>query len=165
MPKSLRASRQRFVHAPIERVWSVVGDFGHEAQWARNIRQSTRNTSTVEVGTFRTLKLAKPLMGRDQVEEVIIAIEPGRMLAYRLHGNAGPFASAESHWRLREDGRGTIVEVEGRFVPRSAILGFLVGGAAKVAIKRTLDGTLRELAEFAEGGENHAAALGISPES
>src|SRR5262249_26294010 len=92
-------------------------------------------------------------MGRDRVEEVVIAIEPGRVLAYRLRGSAGPFASAESHWHLRDegDGRGTLVAVEGRFVSRSALLGFLVGGAVKAVVRRTLDGALRELAAYIEG--------------
>jgi uncharacterized protein YndB with AHSA1/START domain len=165
MSKSLHVSRQRLVHAPSERVWSVVGDFGHEDRWARNIRQSSRDTPDVRVGTVRTLALARPLMGRNRVEEVVIAVEPGQMLAYRLRGSAGPFASAESHWRLREEGRGTIVEVEGRFTPRSALLGFLVGGPAKVAVRRTLDVALRELAAQVEGDENGAAPPPISPGS
>src|SRR5262249_26018898 len=147
MPTLLRVARQRLIHAPCERVWSVIGDFGHEDRWAHNIRHSSRDTSTVEVGTVRTLVLAKPLMGRDRVEEVVSAVERGRVLAYRLRGSAGPFASAESSWHLREkgDGHGTLVEVEGRFVPRNAVLGFLVGGVAKAMVRRTLDGTLREL--------------------
>src|SRR5258706_6641318 len=157
MPKLLRVSRQRLVRAPIERVWALVGDFGHEDRWARNIRHSSRDTATVGVGTVRTLALAKPLMGRDRVEEVVIAVEPSRMLAYRLRGSAGPFASAESHWRLREGGDGcggTLVEVEGRFVPRNALFGVLLGGAAKAVVRRTLDGALRELAAVVEGGGN-----------
>jgi ribosome-associated toxin RatA of RatAB toxin-antitoxin module len=165
MPKSLRVSRQRLVHAPSERVWSVVGDFGHEDHFARNIRHSSRDTSNVGVGTIRTLELAKPLMGRDRVEEVIIAIEPGRMLAYRLRGSAGPFVSAESHWRLREEGRGTIVEVEGRFLPRNVLLGFLIGGAAKAMVRRTLDGALRELAAYVEGDGIGAVPPRSSPGS
>jgi uncharacterized protein YndB with AHSA1/START domain len=152
MPNSLRICRQRLIRAPIDRVWSVVGDFGHEDRWARNIRQSSRDTSEVGVGTIRTLTLARPLMGRNRVEEAIIAVEPSQLLAYQLRGGAGPFASAESHWRLQTEDGGTLVAVEGRFVPRNALLGFLVGGVATAAVRRTLDGTLHELAAYAESG-------------
>src|SRR5262249_16642891 len=127
------------------------GDFGHEDRFARNIRHSSRDTPGVGVGTVRTLVLAKPLMGRDRVEEVVIAIEPGWMLAYRLRGSAGPFASPQRHWHRPAAGEETIVEVEGRFLPRSTLLGFLVGGAAKAAVRRALDGSLRELAAYVEG--------------
>jgi uncharacterized protein YndB with AHSA1/START domain len=142
-------------------VWSVVGDFGHEDRWTRNIQQSSRDTPDVRVGTVRTLVLAKALMGRDRVEEVVIAVEPGRLLAYRLRGSAGPFAVAESYWRLREDGDGTVVEIEGRFVPRSALIGVLIGGAAMAAVRRTLDGTLRELAANVERGR--MKSVGVFP--
>lgn len=80
------------------------------------------------------------------------------MIAYRLRGSAGPFASAESQWRLREDGLGTIAELEGRFVPRSAILGFLVGGVATAVVRRAMGGSLRELAEHVESGSDPALA-------
>lgn len=166
MPKPLYVSRQRLIHAPIERVWSVVADFGHEDQWAHNMRRGSRNTLNVGVGTIRTLELAKPLMGRDHVEEVIITFEPTQLLVYRLRGSAGPFASAESHWRFRQESRGTIVEVEGRFVPRNAMLGFLVSGAARVAVRRALNDSLRELAAYVEGfkdTESGAVALLLGP--
>src|SRR5260370_36765671 len=152
MPKSLRVCRQRLIRAPIDRVWSVVGDFGHEDCWARNIRRSSRDTSEVGVGTIRTLTLARPLMGRDRVEEVIIAVEPGKLLAYRLRGGAGPFASAESHWRLRAEDGGTLGAVEGRIAPRNALLGFLVGGVATAGGRRAPGGTVRHRARAAKSG-------------
>jgi uncharacterized protein YndB with AHSA1/START domain len=161
MPQLLRVSRQRLIVAPIERVWSIVADFGHENQWVHNIRRSSRDTPDVRVGTVRTLELEKALMGRDHVEEVIMALEPMQLLAYRLRGSAGPFTSAESHWRFREEGRGTIVEVEGRFMPRNAVLGFLVRGAATVAVRRALDGSLRELAAQVEGAEGVEGSEGV----
>jgi uncharacterized protein YndB with AHSA1/START domain len=157
MPRSLRVSRQRFINAQSARVWAVVGDFGHEDRFARNIRSSSRDTADVRVGTVRTLTLAKPLMGRDRVEEVVIALDPGQMLVYQLRGSAGPFATAESHWHLREDGKGTIVEVEGRFMPRNAVLGFLIGGAASAAVRRALDESLREVAAFVEAESDDAS--------
>jgi D-proline reductase (dithiol) PrdB len=105
----------------------------------------------VGVGTVRTLTLARPLIGRNRVEEVIVAVEPGQLLAYRLRGGAGPFASAESHWRLQAEDDGTLVIIEGRFTLRNALLMLLVCGIAKAAVGRALDGTLRELAAYAEG--------------
>jgi D-proline reductase (dithiol) PrdB len=148
---SLRVSRQRLIRAPLDRVWSVVGDFGHEDRWARNIRQSARDTADVVVGTVRTLTLARPLLGRNQVEEVILAVEPGQLLAYRLRGGAGPFASAESHWHFQVEDGATLVVIEGRFTARNALFGLLVRGIAMAAVGRALDGTLRELAAYAEG--------------
>jgi uncharacterized protein YndB with AHSA1/START domain len=146
----LRVYRKLLVRAPLDRVWAVVGNFGHEDRWARNIRQSARDTADVGVGTVRTLTLARPLMARNRVEEVIVAIEPGQLLAYRLRGGAGPFASAESHWRLQAEDGGTLVLIEGTFTPRNALVGLLMGGIAKAAVGRALDGTLRELAAYAE---------------
>jgi D-proline reductase (dithiol) PrdB len=158
-PTSLRVARQRLIRAPLDRVWSVVGDFGHEDRWARNIRQSARDTADVVVGTVRSLTLARPLMGRNQVEEVILAVEPGQLLAYRLRGGAGPFASAESYWHFQAEDGETLVIIEGRFTPRNALLGLLVRGIAKAAVGRALDGTLRELAAYAEGRTQLQPAL------
>ncbi|HEV7127768.1 MAG TPA: hypothetical protein VGN32_10040, partial [Ktedonobacterales bacterium] len=58
---------------------------------------------------------------------------------------------------LREDGKGTIVEVEGRFMPRNAVLGFLIGGAASAAVRRALDESLREVAAFVEAESDDAS--------
>jgi hypothetical protein len=111
-------------------IWSILGDFGTEHRWASQLKHCQRSTDMVRIGTVRSCTLAKPLMGRSTVNEELIEFEPGEALSYRLRGNAGPFRSAEGRWAMSPGhGGGTVVEVSGRFEPRSALVGFFVWGS------------------------------------
>src|SRR5688500_16260164 len=88
------------VKAPLADVWSVLGDFGTEHRWSKQLAHCERTTREVAVGTARICTLPKPLMGRSQVREELTEYAPGRALAYLLDGAAGPFATAASRWSV-----------------------------------------------------------------
>jgi len=154
----VQISEGRLIQAAVARVWSVVGDFGNEHKWASQLKHCQRNTETVRVGSVRSCTLAKPLMGRAAVEEVLIDYEPGKTLSYRLRGAAGPFRSAEGRWTLRADANGTFVEVGGHFQPRNAFVAVLFGRLARAVAVRAARRALHDLADYVEIGE--AAARG-----
>ena len=136
------------VRAPPADVWRVLGDFGTEHRWASQLRLCRRSTAHVAVGTVRSCILARPLMGRSEVEEELVEYEPGRMLAYRLRGTAGPFRTAEGRWTIRPGGAGTLVEVGGRFQPRNIFVGALFGRLARRTAERAAARALRDLAAY-----------------
>ena len=55
------------VGASNDRVWGVLGDFGNEHRWTKSLTHCERDTATVQVGTWRTCVLPRPLMGRTRV--------------------------------------------------------------------------------------------------
>ncbi len=146
MPVTLRFSTSRVVDASPEEVWRVLGDFGTEHRWTRSVAHCERDTAEVRVGTSRRCRLPRPLLGRSEVTETLTEYEPGRSLAYRLDGAAGPFASAASRWSLAPTPEGrTAVTVEGAFEPRHWAARALVWPVAKPAIRRLARGVVGEL--------------------
>lgn len=139
-------SVSRVVEASPARVWEILGDFGTEHRWTRTLAHCERDTQDVAVGTTRTCRLPKPLMGRTEAVETLIEFEKGRALGYRLHGAAGPFATARSRWSTREtaDGR-TLLTVEGRFMPRGWAARWLAWPMAKPMIARLTRDVMGEL--------------------
>lgn len=92
MAQLLRFEVTRRIGVPGGVLWNVLGDFGREHRWTKNLVHCERDTETVRVGTIRTCTLPKPLMGRTSVREQLTEFKSGRSLAYRLEGPAGPFA-------------------------------------------------------------------------
>ena len=133
-------------------VWSVLGDFGNEHRWTRSVASCTRDTPDVRLGTRRTCRLPRPLMGRTEVREGLTEYEPGSALGYALEGTAGPFASAASRWSTRPAADGaTLVTVEGRFTtrrPAAALLWPLM----RPALRRLTRGVIGELEAFVVNG-------------
>ena len=119
MSSRLRFEVTRVLAVSNEDVWSVLGDFGTEHRWSKTLVHCERDTPDVRVGTARSCRLPRPLMGRTQVREVLTELQPGRALAYRLEGPAGPFSSAASRWSTSGRGTGTVVTVEGYFEPKN----------------------------------------------
>lgn len=148
----MQISEGRCVGAAPAYVWSILGDFGNEHIWASQLKDCRRDTETVRVGTVRACTLAKPLMGRADVEEQLIDFDPGKTLSYRLRGGAGPFRSAEGRWSIRPDVDGTFVEVSGRFEPRNAVIAALLGGLARVVAVQAARRALADLAAYVERG-------------
>lgn len=141
----------RVLRARPERVWAVVGDFGNEHRWVSTLAHCRRSTTDVRVGTVRSCRLERPLMGRSSVDEELTDYQPGVMLAYRLLGAAGPFRSSEGRWWLRPGRDGTTaVEVAGRFTPRNVVIGFLFGRFARLVARRAARHTLDDLAAAVE---------------
>lgn len=142
----VRFSVSRVVRAPPARVWEVLGDFGSEHRWTRSLSHCERDTETVGVGTTRTCRLPRPLMGRTEAVETLIEFEPGRALGYRLHGDAGPFATARSRWSIRETPQGgTLLMVEGHFEPKGWAARWLMWPLARPMIKRLTRQVIGEL--------------------
>jgi hypothetical protein len=133
----------------LKRVWETLGDFGNEHRWTRTLVHCERDTPGVDVGTSRTCTLAKPLMGRTQVREELIEFSPGKALMYKLDGPAGPFRTAASRWTtcIDTDGK-TVITVEGRFTPRSKIVGAVFWPIVKPHIARLTRRVLAELDLF-----------------
>ena len=157
MARAVTFTVGREVLASPRRLWEVLGDFGAEHRWASNIAACRRDTEHVGVGTVRACILTKPLMGRASVAEEIIDYAPGRTLAYRLHGGAGPFRSAEGRWTIRAgsttrsaDRETTYVEVSGRLVPRGPLTGLLLSGPARAIARRAARASLADLAAYVE---------------
>jgi uncharacterized protein YndB with AHSA1/START domain len=148
--QTIEISARLIVRADPALVWSILGDFGTEHRWASQLRHCQRSSDVVRVGTVRSCTLARPIMGRSSVDEELVEFEPGKALSYRLRGGAGPFRSAEGRWTISPDGAGALVEVSGRFEPRSAVIGFLFGNLARAAARRAARRALDDLAIFAE---------------
>lgn len=91
-------------------------------------------------------------MGRTAVCEELTEYEPGAVLAYRLEGPAGPFASASSRWSTtpRWDS-GTIVTVQGFFTARSRVAEVLVWPLARPMLRRLTRRVIGELEAFVLG--------------
>lgn len=152
MVELLQFSVTRVVHAPSKDVWRVLGDFGTEHRWAKSLSHCKRDTPDVRVGTTRSCRLPKPLMGRTEVCEVLTEFEPERALAYALDGPAGPFASAFSRWSTQSASEGsTEVTIAGRFEPKNWFVRLLVWPLAKLMLKRLTGRVLGELEVFVLG--------------
>lgn len=151
MPLTFTVARS-VPQAPKE-VWAVLGAFGTEHHWSSALEHTERDTEGVDVGTARHCTLPEPMMGRTEVEETLVEYEEGASLAYRLQGEAGPFASAGSRWRIRPgDDGGTVVEVQGRFQPKNALVRWLVWPFARLYLRRLARKGLDELAAYLDEG-------------
>lgn len=146
MASTLRFSTTRALAAPPERVWRVLGDFGTEHRWTSSLAHCERDTPDVRVGTTRTCRLPRPLMGRTEARETLVEYESGRALAYELDGEAGPFAKAASRWSTAPGPGGTtLLTVEGLFEPKGWAARHLAWPLAKPMIVRLSRRVMGEL--------------------
>lgn len=134
---------------PIPQIWETLGDFGTEHRWTKTLLHCERDTSQVNVGTARNCTLARPLMGRTQVREELVEFVPGKVLAYRLDGPAGPFRTAASRWTTSADAEGkTVITVEGRFTPKNRVVRMLLWPLVRPYVARVTRNVLGELESF-----------------
>ena len=148
MSARLRFEVTRVLAASTDDVWSVLGDFGTEHRWSKTLVHCERDTPEVRVGTARSCRLPRSLMGRTQVREVLTELQPGRALAYRLEGPAGPFASAASRWSTIRKGCATAVTVEGTFEPKNWVVRALLWPLVRPFLRRLTRQVLGELETF-----------------
>jgi len=149
MDRLLRIAVTSVIDVPNEAVWSVLGNFGEEHRWTHSVTHCTRDTADVRVGTVRSCRLPRPLMGRTGVRETLIEFEHGCALAYCLEGAAGPFAFASSRWLTTSTiDHSTKVTVEGSFEPKNAAIKYFVWPVVKLMLRPTIKSVLRELAAF-----------------
>ena len=143
---TLRVSTTRVIDAPPASVWRVLGDFGTEHRWTRSVSFCERDTPDVRVGTVRSCRLPRPLMGRTEARETLTEYGPERALAYRLDGAAGPFASAASRWTVAPAPEGgTRLRVEGIFEPKHWAARVFAWPLAKPYIRRVMRSVAGEL--------------------
>jgi hypothetical protein len=156
MGETLSFVVRRMTNASNDALWHVLGDFGTEHRWTKSLDHCERDTDIVDVGTIRTCKLPRALMGRTTVREELTQYEPGRALAYRLEGPAGPFASAASRWSTSPgwDG-GTVMCVEGFFTARNRAARILVWPPVKPMLRRLTSRVMAELEGFVVGQSNN----------
>lgn len=148
MPTQLRFAVSRTVRAPVEAIWQVLGDFGTEHRWSKQVNHCVRDTAAVRVGTVRTCTRPKALMGRTEVREELTEYAPGTALAYALDGPAGPFSSAASRWSTKPvSDDSTVLTVEGFFTPRNRVAQILIWPLAKPVLRRLTLGVIGELEE------------------
>ena len=127
----------------------MLGDFGTEHRWTKSVSRCVRNTELVKVGTRRTCKLPRPLMGRTEVTEDITEYTPRVALSYVLDGPAGPFSTAGSKWSIAPASmNSTVLTVEGIFTPRSWLSEFVVWPLAKPFLRRLTHRVIGELEHF-----------------
>jgi hypothetical protein len=152
MGETLTFAVRRVTSAPNNQLWHVLGDFGTEHRWTKSLDHCERDTDIVDAGTIRTCKLPRALMGRTTVREELTKYEPGRVLAYRLEGPAGPFSSAASRWSTSpgSDG-GTIVCVVGFFTARNRAAEILVWPLVRPMLRRLTNRVIAELEGFVVG--------------
>jgi Polyketide cyclase / dehydrase and lipid transport len=149
MGETLSFVVRRMTNASNDALWHVLGDFGTEHRWTKSLDHCERDTDIVDVGTIRTCKLPRALMGRTTVREELTEYEPGRALAYRLEGPAGPFASASSRWSTSpgSDG-GTVMSVDGFFTVRNRAAAILVWPLVRPMLRRLTGRVMAELEGF-----------------
>jgi len=125
--------------ATIERspavVWDALADFGNIARWAPNVDHSclTTELATGE-GAVRRVQV-----GRNVLLERVVAWEPGRSLAYELHGLPSVVRSVTNTWTLAGDDDATAVTLTSRIDagPRppqqlvARVLGRVLGKASR----------------------------------
>ncbi|HVV50131.1 MAG TPA: SRPBCC family protein [Polyangia bacterium] len=148
MGARLRFEVTRVLAVSNDEVWRVLADFGTEHRWSKTLVHCERDTPDVHVGTARSCRLPRALMGRTQVREVLTELQPGRLLAYRLEGPAGPFASAASRWSTSGGGNATAVTVEGYFEPKNWAVRAIVWPLVRPFLRRLTQRVLGELEVF-----------------
>jgi hypothetical protein len=146
---SLQFSTTRIVAVSNDAVWRVLGDFGTEHRWTKTLASCERDTATVGVGTVRLCKLSRPLMGRTEARETLTEFDPERVLAYRLDGPAGPFATAASRWSTRrEAANSTEITIRGDFEAKNWTTPYFVWPLARIIIRRVAARVLGELEDY-----------------
>lgn len=147
--RSLQLSTTRIVGVSNEAVWRVLGDFGTEHRWTRTLTSCERDTATVGVGTVRVCKLSRPLMGRTEAREMLTEFDSERVLAYRLDGPAGPFATAASRWSTRREApNSTAITVRGDFEAQNWATLYFVWPLARIMIRGVMARVLGELEDY-----------------
>jgi len=145
---------QLFIAAPVDRVWSLIGDPARMPGLSPELRRITwvgAPNPTVG-GEFRGHNGVGPLRWRTR--NVIEVADPGRTFAWRTMD--GPGYSFVSRWTYRLEPRCGGCEVTERFETASrlavAITGALLWGRGRM-LRNGMRTTLESIKAAAEGGE------------
>ncbi len=138
------------VHAPKERVWAELADFGEIARWnpviARSYLTSQQPTG---VGAARHCDFR----GSGYIEEQAVQWEEGRALGVEVTGSSLPLKEASIRFILREEDETTAVRVQLEYTPRWGLLGKLLDRLyGRRRFRRTMQSVVAGLKRQVERG-------------
>ncbi|MCI0633822.1 MAG: SRPBCC family protein [Actinobacteria bacterium] len=101
-----KVERQVLIEAPVDKVWSVLADFGNVAPWAPTIPASRLLTeATGGVGAERTCTHEAGF----EVTERVVEWNEGRDFSYDVYGLPTPIESLRVTWAIRAQDNATMV--------------------------------------------------------
>jgi len=147
----IEVMREARVPAGVDRVWAIVSDPARAHEWfAFSVR--TEVLDGEGVGQTRT-QHGRWGSKESEVDQEIIAWEPGRLLAWkhlaeRLDGKPAPKFAASTEFRIELDGGddATTVRLRSRQEPAGALKGWLMKRLGTKDIERSLERSLAQLA-------------------
>jgi uncharacterized protein YndB with AHSA1/START domain len=147
----IEVMREARVPAGVDRVWAIVSDPARAHEWfAFSVR--TEVLDGEGVGQTRT-QHGRWGSKESEVDQEIIAWEPGRLLAWkhlaeRLDGKPAPKFAASTEFRIELDGDddATTVRLRSRQEPAGALKGWLMKRLGTKDIERSLERSLAQLA-------------------
>lgn len=111
------------IHAPRAAVWGALADIGAIHTWNPGVRDSRRTSEQAEgVGAMRSCDLG----GRNYLHEAVTAWEPPERLTMTITETNLPFARADIHFKLIEQGDQTLVTVAPDYALKFGPLGRLL---------------------------------------
>lgn len=135
------------INAPPERVWSVLTDFGSNAEWNPFVKRISGRAEKRAKLDVRIVPPGKRGMG---FKPTVIAAEPGRELAWLRKVLVPGIFDGERHFELEDPGGGRT-----RFVQREVFTGLLtrmMGGMLDNTLEgfREMNQALKRRAESSE---------------
>jgi len=149
----IEVMREATVPAGVDEVWAIVADPSRAQEWF-DFADRTEVLSGEGVGQKRT---QHGHWGRrkSEVDQEIIAWEPGRLLAWqhtaeRLDGKPAPRFAASTEFRieLSPSGDTTTVRLRSLQEPAGAVKGWLMKRLGTKDIERALDRSLSRLTDL-----------------
>ncbi len=147
-----RFTEQTTIDAPRTRVWEALADIGSISEWNPGVAAS-HQTSEGDVGLGASRHC--DLTNRMKLEEEVVEFEPQERLTMRIVGGTAPFAHADIHFTLKDEGEQTLVEVAPdyamKFGPVGKVLDRLVGERSQRKGMRALLRGLKDHVEAQAG--------------
>jgi hypothetical protein len=127
-------SIKRKIDLPIEKVWSLIGDFTISPAPEIKIEvEKEGDPSAGGVGSIRMITI-----GKTRVREILDTVDPPHALTYRIIGGA---PMKEYHGKVNLEGKGdtTIYHWQARIKPKIPLTGFILCRVAKGVINTYID--------------------------
>ncbi len=154
---SMRIEERLFIAAPVERVWSLIGEPARMPGLSPELRRITwvGAPNPTAGGAFRGHNGVGPVRWRTR--NVIEVADPGRIFAWRTMD--GPGYSFVSRWTYRLEPQTGGCEITERFETASWLAAFITGallwGRGRM-LRRGMRTTLRSIKAAAEDGTRGA---------
>ena len=154
----IEVKRERSIPAPVERVWEVVAEADRLPEW---YARAGRVVVLEGAGLGRRQRLSSQWRGQDsEVDQVITAFEPGRLLewrheAERLGGMPAPRFASETVLRISLEEQGpdaTRVVMESRQQPADPDKEQAMRGNSEY-LGQMFDTSLERLEKVVKGGD------------